>query len=99
MSLEETTEGDCPPTACSRLSDTSEVSALAAKIDPSVLEHDAYATMTNLAIRLERERDAARRRLEQERQWMHRKMEAARALCRVILSENGKEINHGKAVD
>jgi len=46
-----------PPVPCSP---HPEVSALAAKIDPSVLEHDAYAAMTNLAISLERRMNEAR---------------------------------------
>lgn len=43
--------------------DTPETEALAGRIDPDTLEHDAYATMTMHAIKLERERNATRKQL------------------------------------
>jgi len=49
------------------MNDTPETDSLAGKIDPSTLEHDAYATMTIHALRMERQRDEARREAERWR--------------------------------
>lgn len=48
---------------------TDETDELAGRIDPSVLEHDAYATMVNHALRLERERNEARYEAESLRKF------------------------------
>jgi len=62
--------------------DTPETSAIAASIDPSVLEHDAYATMTMHAIKMERQRDEAHkliRRLGTPKAFMD--LEGVRIIC------------------